>query len=201
MKKITNRALLVLAAMLIASSASAFEFDDIQFWVGSGPNQAALVIDWNDGISPQSLAWGLRWGGTATGADMLSAIDAADSRLAVDGSVGQYGLFVNGMSYYLGAGSTHDQTTPADWSQSWSYWVGDSATSPNWTSSQVGASSRLLADNCWDGWSFTSWDASYNPITLPGDPVAAPVPEPSSLLPLASGLMSLGGLVLRRRIS
>lgn len=202
MKKIITLELLVLAAaMLIGSSASAFDFNDIQFWVGSGSKQAALVINWNDGQSPESLAWGFKWDGTATGADMLAALDAADSRLIVDGSVGLYGLFVDGMSYDLGAGSTHNQTTPEDWSQSWAYWTDDSATSPIWESSSEGASTRLLADNSWDGWSFTGWDANYNPLTQPGVPAAAPVPEPGSLIALASGLISLGGLALRRRIS
>jgi len=50
---------------------AAFTFDDVDYWVGSGSNQAALVFDWNDGIEPQSLAWGYRWDGTATGQDML----------------------------------------------------------------------------------------------------------------------------------
>jgi hypothetical protein len=54
----------------------------------------------------------------------------------------------------------------------------------------------LLADNSWDGWSFTSWDADYNPVTQPGVPVAAPVPEPASLMVLAVGL---GSFILRRR--
>lgn len=58
-------------------------FDDIDYWVGSGTNQAALVIDWNDGISPVSLAWGFQWDGVATGWEMLTAIAAADPRLTL----------------------------------------------------------------------------------------------------------------------
>lgn len=58
-------------------------FDDIDYWVGSGTNQAALVIDWNDGVSPVSLAWGFQWDGAATGWEMLTAIAAADSRLTL----------------------------------------------------------------------------------------------------------------------
>ena len=62
--------------------AEPFTFDDIQFWVGSGANRAALVIDWVE-RSPNSpsLAWGYRWDGTARGSDMLRAIVAADNRL------------------------------------------------------------------------------------------------------------------------
>jgi hypothetical protein len=70
---------------LLLSSASqlfAFTFDDIDFWVGSGANRAALVIDWVESSSdPPSLAWGYRWDGAARGSDMLRAIVAADVRL------------------------------------------------------------------------------------------------------------------------
>jgi hypothetical protein len=60
----------------------AFSFDDINFLVGSGTNQAALVIDWVEGAAePPALAWGYRWDGEARGRDMLLAIVAADPRL------------------------------------------------------------------------------------------------------------------------
>ncbi len=49
-------------------------FDNIQYWVGTGQNRAALVLQWNDGLNPVSLAWGYRWDGAATGIDMLRAI-------------------------------------------------------------------------------------------------------------------------------
>ena len=61
-----------------------FTFDDIEFWVGSGANRAALVIDWvEDNPNPSSLAWGYRWDGAKTGRDMLLAIVEADDRLYV----------------------------------------------------------------------------------------------------------------------
>jgi hypothetical protein len=62
--------------------ARTFSFDDIQFWVGTGANRAALVIDWNeDSTEPPALAWGYRWDGVASGGDMLAAVVAADPRL------------------------------------------------------------------------------------------------------------------------
>jgi hypothetical protein len=66
-----------------ASTARAeFTFDDIEFWVGTGTNRAAFVIDWfEDSTEPPALAWGYRWDGTAKGRDMLMAIVAADPRL------------------------------------------------------------------------------------------------------------------------
>jgi hypothetical protein len=61
---------------------SPFSFSDIQFWIGSGENRAALLIDWdeNSADSP-SLAWGYRWDGAADGSDMLLAIISVDDRL------------------------------------------------------------------------------------------------------------------------
>ena len=53
-------------------SAQPFTFDDIEFWVGTGANRAALVIDWLENSNePPALVWGYRWNGTATGRDML----------------------------------------------------------------------------------------------------------------------------------
>jgi hypothetical protein len=62
-----------------------FDFSDIQYWAGSGSNQAALVIDWNDGKESQSLVWGYRWDGTATGEDMLAAIAGQGFYMERDG--------------------------------------------------------------------------------------------------------------------
>jgi len=59
--------------------ASVLSFDSIQFWTGTGSNQAALVIQWNDGDTPASLVWGYRWNGTATGFDMLRSIAGTTS--------------------------------------------------------------------------------------------------------------------------
>jgi len=54
--------------------ASVLSFDSIQFWAGTGKNQAAMMIQWNDGGTPASLLWGYRWNGTATGFDMFRSI-------------------------------------------------------------------------------------------------------------------------------
>ncbi|HKK10687.1 MAG TPA: hypothetical protein VJ939_07600, partial [Bacteroidales bacterium] len=32
-----------------------FTLDEVEFWVGEGPKEALLVIDWNDGVEPVSL--------------------------------------------------------------------------------------------------------------------------------------------------
>ncbi|WP_347219598.1 DUF5074 domain-containing protein [Chryseobacterium sp.] len=77
-------------------------FSDIQYWVGTGSNQAAFVVQWNDSKNPDALVWGFRWDGNATGEDMLKAIAKADRRfftLLYPGT--QFGTAVGGMGFDL----------------------------------------------------------------------------------------------------
>ena len=72
-KKITAVAL---AALGLASARAQLvaNIDDVQRWTGSGTNRSVLVLQWNDGGSPASVAWGYRWNGAATGMQLLTAI-------------------------------------------------------------------------------------------------------------------------------
>ena len=80
--------LTVLFTVLLSSMAShasagpVTNFDDIEFWFGSGANQSALAIDWNgQSTADNSLVWGYRWDGTAQGVEMLSAsVEAVTGR-------------------------------------------------------------------------------------------------------------------------
>lgn len=53
-------------------------FSDILYWVGDGMNEAVMAVNWAD----TALAWGYRWNGAATVADMMAAIAAADPRFS-----------------------------------------------------------------------------------------------------------------------
>ena len=57
-------------------------FSDILFWVGTGSNEAVMAVNWAD----TALAWGYRWDGTATVADMMNHIAAADPRFSFTGT-------------------------------------------------------------------------------------------------------------------
>lgn len=215
--------MLTLLALLasLSTAASAFDFDDIQFWVGTGSNRAGLIIDWKDGKQPASLAWGYRWDGVARGEDMLAAIVSADPRLYAHVSApGGFGVALFGVGYDLNddgfatspaltfvngisVGNPNDNrvaTDPNDhykegWMSAgfWSYWLRPTTTS-NWQFSGVGMSGRLLTDGCWDGW---SWAASFNAVP-PSEPVAAVIPEPTGMAPLVLYVAGMGGLFLRR---
>lgn len=51
---------------------------DIIYWVGEGANEAILAVNWAD----TALAWGYRFDGTKTVADMMEDIAAADPRFS-----------------------------------------------------------------------------------------------------------------------
>ena len=55
---------------------------DILYWVGTGSNQAILAVNWAD----TALAWGYRFSGSATVADMMNDIAAADPRFSYSGT-------------------------------------------------------------------------------------------------------------------
>lgn len=70
-------ALLVLTAAPAAVEASpydAFDFSDVDYWVGTGSNRAALVVDFYYPTGNASYVWGYQWDGTATGEQMFRAI-------------------------------------------------------------------------------------------------------------------------------
>jgi hypothetical protein len=102
---------LALAGLLFVPKSPAVSLDDIQFWTGTGTNRAALVVEWSAPesfgyttvpapIADQTLVWGYRFNGSATGAQMLNAILAADPRLyvVIDDT---YGTYVEGIGYNL----------------------------------------------------------------------------------------------------
>ena len=78
-------------------SVNDYPASNIQFWVGSGSNSIVAVFQWCQDET-MGVAYGFRWNGTATVSDMLSAIDAADSRFTVTLS----GTMVNTYSYQDG---------------------------------------------------------------------------------------------------
>lgn len=57
----------------------------IQYWVGTGSNQAVFIVDWC--TAPNALAWGYRFNGeSVTVATMLTDIANADPRLTIAGT-------------------------------------------------------------------------------------------------------------------
>lgn len=79
-----------------------FSAEDITYWVGEGPKQAALVIDWHDDRLPHALVWGYRWEGEVTAEQMLRDVVTADPRLVLLTSpFGDFGIACKGIGYLL----------------------------------------------------------------------------------------------------
>lgn len=195
-----------------AASAQTFNFADIRNWTGVGSNRAAMVVDWHDAKGPESLVWGYRFNGAATGLQMLQAIDAADPRLAF--SFAYDGALIYGIGYDLnhnggtfmpgtpgfdgngnstetgGASDPGDHYAEGVFSKFWGY---DVATgSPyggggTWAGAQTGADARTLVDGSWDGWSL-SYDETNFTVPDPGLPAPADAaPEPAAWIVAALG--------------
>lgn len=208
-------AITVLAGNMQAQSIGGF--GDIQFWVGAGTNQSALVIDFQYGgtesATEQSWAWGYRWDGAATGQDMLTEIQTADPSLTFDSTT-----FVNSVSYEVGSNS-YERTSDFVDDLSWGYYIAggtspifsndppfeqtgtfnaphdgtDMPTTGQWSISTSGAADRELADGSWDAWSFGPYDPStFEHQTPPsGTAFAAAVPEPATI----AFLIGLAGFI------
>jgi hypothetical protein len=207
---------LAVASLLVIQSIPAATFGDIQLWAGTGANQAALVIDWNDGKTTESLLWGYRWDGSATGLNMLQSIVAADPRLYAHTGAYGWGTAIYGLGYDLDGNGTFgispgltfdgsglatsldpdDTRVPTDsadhWLEGWNngFWAyyNKAVSGDVWSESMVGSADRLLSDGVWDGYSFAPDFAS----AAPSEPLAvAPVPEPTTL-----ALFATAGLFL-----
>ena len=89
----------------LTASAHPIDFDRIQNWTGTGPNRAALVIQYNGAVyGTDSYVWGFRWedGEKPTGEAMMKAICANSSRLSMlTQYTGSMGSTLCGVGYSL----------------------------------------------------------------------------------------------------
>lgn len=73
--------LLTAWASSLFALVGAYPLADIASWTGEGDTEVALVIAWNDGRSPEALAWGYRGTVETTVIAMLNEVVKADPRL------------------------------------------------------------------------------------------------------------------------
>jgi len=195
----------LLGALVTTSGlASAYTFDDleIEYWTGSGQNEAVVIIDWKfatPGI--ESKAFGYRWGGAKTIKEMIEDI-AADPRLYAEwtgpglGAVNAYGWDASGNGVF-------EETDPADWFHRgfglgippiwWQHFKSDTNDGENWTADELEApANEPLPNGHWDAWVWTEM-ANPQPPDIPIKPEI--IPEPVTFL-----LVGLGVAALSRRL-
>ena len=180
-------AVAVCSVLALAASAQAALFDGVQIesWTGTGANSAVLVLDF--GPAPDdSYAFGYRWDGSATSADMVLALDAAPNAPDFDTKDWgpSLGLGINKITY-------DGHVAESNWILTFlGYWL--STDGLNWSPAQTGVSGRALTNGSWDGFSVEPVNDLFEPVNAPVTPASAP--EPMTL-----GLLLAGGVALLRR--
>ncbi len=183
--------LFFLTALSLTTTAQTIRFADIDRWIGQGSDSAAVAIIWNDGKTNDTLVWGYKFSGQATGADMMEAIAKADPRLYISYTrSATLGVAINAIGYdrdnnaktgirfegknmyqpdgwYLVTG--WNPPTAAD---STDHFAGGFVDNKffnyltaegegSFVSSSVGASSRSLRNGSRDVWVYKTWGGNF----------------------------------------
>ena len=143
----------------LVDNTPTFTQNDILYWVGTGANQALLVVDFNSGQADESVAFGYKFDGTPTGEDMLLAINNAYADFNANLSGGFLMDITYGTQSGLGGNPewwmTCSRTDSTLWNMNWGL-------------------STPLTNGSWFGCAYSPVDENWNPTNLPGNPVAAP---------------------------
>ncbi len=199
--------LLTLSANLLAG---AYTFDtasgqsvlvDVESWSGTGSNETILVVDWNrldNGLETvsESHAFGYRWDGSQTVADMLDVF-SNDGTLAITSGYG--GAFIYNIGYYdvaddevhmhIEEGSWNLASTDNAYAQ-WGTW-GNS----EWDFNTAGIDAEYLTDGSFEGINAITWFSTLPDYADDQLDIPFVVPEPLTVISLSAGSL----LALRRR--
>lgn len=131
-----------------------FSSNDIQFWIGEGDSEAYLVVDFRDGTTDPSFAWGVKFNAEdeLTFADLFDVVAAAEPNFTFDNPGG----FLNDVVYNSHGGFAGDPDY-------WSTWSGDTSVSMTMNS----GISEDLENSRWYGISYGFSPPEMPTITYP----------------------------------
>lgn len=153
---------------------------DILYWVGEGQNQAIMAINWPD----TALAWGYRFDGNKTIANMVNDITAADPRLSY--TTGTYGI--DDILFARAEGDTLRKSSSDSWWNSTNNGASDAGMGQplhnndfeKWAEGTTG----VLVDSTWvedygGYWSYTYvHPMTIHPVSVPDTTGTNPQPQP-----------------------
>ena len=153
---------------------------DILYWVGEGQNQAIMAINWPD----TALAWGYRFDGNKTVANMMDDITAADPRLSY--TTGTYGI--DDILFARAEGDTLRKSSSDSWWSSTNNGASDAGMGQplhnNDFEKWVEGTTGVLVDSTWDEayggyWSYTYvYPMTIHPVSVPDTTGTNPQPQP-----------------------
>ncbi len=158
---------------------------DILYWVGEGTNEAVVVVNW--GEPDTALAWGLRFSSTATIANAIDAIAAADPRVSTDGAHST-------INFTEGNVNLSFQPAPASYMQ---FIIGDNSNVNSNTALANGDLLKIGESAYGTGYDSTEyagmwfpmgvvWNTEIHPVTVPGT-----IPDPQPVDTLCSTVYNL----------
>lgn len=157
---------------------STISTDDIIYWVGTGSNEAAVVVNW--GMPDTALAWGLRFDGSITISQAIDAIASADPRVSTDAAHST-------INYTEGSLSLAFQPAPTSYMQ---FIVGNNS-NVNANSTLANGDQLKIGESAFGvGYDSTEymgswypmgvvWNTEIHPVTIPGG--TQPAPEDASI--------------------
>lgn len=153
---------------------------DILYWVGEGQNQAIMAINWPD----TALAWGYRFDGNKTVANMVNDITAADPRLSY--TTGTYGI--DDILFARAEGDTLRKSSSYSWWSSTNNGASDAGMGQplhnNDFEKWVEGTTGIKIDSTWVEAYGGYWEYTYvypmtiHPVSVPDTTGTNPQPHP-----------------------